>query len=102
MTYFEIAPQAQDDLDAIWEYIAAASIDAADRLLDSFRNRLELLTILPGSGTPRNDLLPNLRSVLVGNYVMFYTTIADGILLLRVLHGARDIPTIFNRENIEE
>jgi toxin ParE1/3/4 len=29
----------------------------------------------------------------VGNYLIFYRPISDGIEIVRVLHGARDIPT---------
>jgi len=31
----------------------------------------------------------------VGNYVIFYRPIEDGIVVIRVLHGARDLPELF-------
>lgn len=46
-------------------------------------------------GRKRDELVPNLRSFPVGNYLIFYRPINQGIEVLRVLHGARDIPSIF-------
>jgi plasmid stabilization system protein ParE len=31
----------------------------------------------------------------VGNFIVFYQPLEDGILVLVVLHGARDIPRLF-------
>lgn len=31
----------------------------------------------------------------IGNYVIFYRPIANGIDVIRVLHGSRDIESIF-------
>ena len=41
------------------------------------------------------ELAPNLRSFPVGNYVIFYRPIDNGIEVARVLHGARDIDSLF-------
>jgi toxin ParE1/3/4 len=47
-------------------------------------------------GRIRSDLLPNLRSFPVGNYVIFYFPADDGIEVIRILHGARDIQQLFD------
>jgi toxin ParE1/3/4 len=39
--------------------------------------------------------MPALRSLSVGNYLIFYRPLADGIEIVRVLHGARDIDSLF-------
>ena len=36
-------------------------------------------------------LIPELRSFPYGRYVVFFFSLPDGIDVLRVLHGARDI-----------
>jgi toxin ParE1/3/4 len=46
-------------------------------------------------GAVRDELIPNLRSFPVGNYLIFYKPLPDGIEVLRVLHGARDLPPFF-------
>ena len=96
MSRYRIAPLAQTDLDSIWDYIAADDIAAADRLLESFRTKLALIAEAPGLGRPRDEFARSLRSFPVGNYLLFYRPMADGIELVRVLHGARNLPPLFD------
>jgi toxin ParE1/3/4 len=49
-------------------------------------------------GRSRDELAPGMRSFPVGRYVVFYLPLDDGIDVVRVLHGARDIETVFNPE----
>jgi toxin ParE1/3/4 len=66
-------------------------------MVTAFERQLAMLAAMPGSGRKEPKLAPNLRSFPVGNYLLFYRPIADGIALVRVLHGARDItPEYFN------
>ena len=52
-----------------------------------------------GIGRRRDELAAELRSLPIGRYVIFYLPIADGVEIIRVLHGARDIETIFHDED---
>ena len=88
-------PQAEADLEDIWWQIAQENPDAADRLLDSIDERCTTLAHFPSLGTSRDALLPNLRSLPVGNYLVFYLPVADGIEVVRVLSGMRDIDALF-------
>jgi toxin ParE1/3/4 len=42
------------------------------------------------------SLVLTLRSFPVGNYVIFYREVSEGIEIIRVLHGARDIEGIIS------
>jgi toxin ParE1/3/4 len=42
-------------------------------------------------GRERPDLRAGLRSFTVGSYLIIYRPLADGIEVVRVLHGARDL-----------
>lgn len=86
---------AERDLEAIWRYIAHNNPAAADATLDRIEAKLAMLSEHPLVGTPRPDLRPDLRSFTIGNYTCFYLPATDGIILIRVLHGARDIATVF-------
>lgn len=97
MSRYDITAPAKDDLDEIWDYIARDNITAANQLLDQLHLKLALLAYSPGIGRPRDRLLLGLRSFPVGNYLLFYRPIPDGIELVRVLHGARDLPVVFPR-----
>jgi toxin ParE1/3/4 len=77
-------------------HIAEENPTVADHWLDLIDEKCESLSRLPELGRKRPDLAPGLRSLPAGNYVIFYRPITDGIEVIRVLHGARDIPALFD------
>lgn len=92
------APQADSDLDDIWHYVAvkSGSMEVADRLVDAITDRFSLLATHPNIGRARDeDLRPGLRSFAVGEYVIIYRIGGDDVLILRVVHGSRDIAGLF-------
>ena len=86
--------RAELDLDEIWLYIAADSLAAADALLDSIGAQCQVRSTQPLSGRLRPGLAVNLRSFVVHAYVIFYRPLPDGIEVVRVLHGARDLEAL--------
>ena len=89
--------RAELDLLDIWDYIADERLDRADEFLDRVEGKLQTLARNPGLGRRRDDLLAGLQSFSIGNYVVFYREIENGIDVIRVLHGSRDIEDIFRR-----
>lgn len=87
--------QAHLDLVEIAFCIAEENPAAADRWLDLVDEKCRLLAQMPELGRKRPDLAPELRGLPVGNYVIFYRPMNDGIQVIRVLHGARDLPPLF-------
>jgi toxin ParE1/3/4 len=87
------SPQAEIDVTSIWDFIAADSMKAADTLLARIEAAFNMLADTPFAGRARSDLATNLRSFPVGNYIIFYIPIPDGIEVVRVMHGQRDIGT---------
>ena len=88
--------QANLDLVEIALRIAKENPTAADRWLNSIDKKCKMLAQMPDLGRRRSDLAPELRGLPVGSYVIFYRPIPDGIQIIRVLHGARDIPPLFD------
>jgi toxin ParE1/3/4 len=43
----------------------------------------------------RNQLAPGLRALPYGDYVIYYMAKPDELVIVRVLHGARDARAIF-------
>ena len=82
---------ARSDYDEIWSYLAVRDLSAADRLIDQFDATLESIAATPRMGRKVEELAPNLRSFPVGNYLIFYRPLEDGMQLIRLVHGARDI-----------
>jgi len=85
---------AEADLDDIWFYIAADNIPAADRLIDALHAAATRLLAHPRSGVSRTDLAPNLRALIHGRYILYYVPEAIELVIVRVLHGARDSAAI--------
>ena len=84
-------PQSRSDLVEILLYIRRDNRRAARRLLDTINDKPQLLAEFPGLGQRREELGRFLRSFPIGNYLLFYRPAPDGIHLIRVLHGARDL-----------
>ena len=91
-------PLAELDLLDIWDYIADDSIDRADESLSRIEEKLQALARNPGMGRKREELLPGLQGFPIGNYVVFYREIENGIDAIRILRGSRDIEGIFKQD----
>ena len=93
-----LRPRAKADLGEIWDYIADDSESRADVVIDSIEQKLNLLAEQPSMGRMREILSAGLRSFPVGRYVIFYRPLEDGIDVVRVLHGTRDLEAVFVEE----
>ncbi|MEO0530937.1 MAG: type II toxin-antitoxin system RelE/ParE family toxin [Planctomycetota bacterium] len=89
-------PAVDDDLDGISGHIQQSSPDAAHRFLNAAQQAFDLLASQPLAGQafphPKH---PELRVWSLGgrfrNYAVFYVPTPDGVEIVRVLHGARDL-----------
>jgi len=81
--------RADEDLISIWMEIAKDNPAAADRILDAIEGRWLQLAIHPVSGLARDDIAPDIRHLVVGNYLTLYHLAGDYIEIVRVLHGLR-------------
>ncbi len=73
-------------------------MDVATRLIDSIANRFFLLATVPYAGRARDeDFGIGFRSFAVGEYVIVYCVDGDDVLILRVVHGRRDLEALFDR-----
>lgn len=93
-----IAPKADRDLDEQFFYIARDNREAAMRFLRAAEATFERLAAMPELGELQAFRQPSLAEVRVWrvggfeNYLVFYRPIERGVEIVRVLHGARDIP----------
>ena len=95
MSQYRVSDVASADLEEIWLFIAQDDPDAADRFLRNLVSRFPTLASMPDMGRLREELAARVRSFPVGNYVIFYRPMGGGIEIVRVLHGARDFPPLF-------
>jgi len=89
-----ISSNAQVDLLNIGDYIAQDNVDAAITFVLRLKQRCVDIAQFPGTGRKRNEIKPNLRSATEGDYVILYRRLPDGIEIVRVVHGKRDIGKI--------
>lgn len=94
MRQFRLTTLARSDLEEIRDYIAQDSSEAAERLLDKLLGKCRFLAKLPLVGQPRDQIRPGLRCFPAGRYVIYYVPVEDGIAVVRVIHGARDVDAI--------
>ena len=99
MATYRLSGPAEADLLNIWLFIAENNLGAADRQLDTIVETMLLLAENPMMGRSRNELGNNLRSIPVGNYLVIHRPIEDGIEVVRILHGARDLTALFGEES---
>jgi len=91
MSGFVLHPAAYQDLDEIWEYIAADSIDAADRVREEIYEAIQSLVPFPHAGHSRPGLTSRpLRFQTVREYVIAYAPDETPLAVIAVLHGRRN------------
>lgn len=88
MSGFVFHPDAYKDLEEIWEYISADSLDAADRLLAEIEEAIRTLSRFPRMGHPRPDLSSKLRFHPVSNFLIAYAP-ESPLSVIAILHGRR-------------
>jgi toxin ParE1/3/4 len=92
--------QSRVDVVDILLHIRRVRPRAARRVHAAIGETLQFLAEYPGAGQERSELAHRLRSLPVRryrNYLVFYRPTNEGIEVIRVLHGARDLRRIFRK-----
>lgn len=95
MRQLPVSPDARGDLADIWWFIAQNNESAANKIITTITKKFDDLLVSPGMVREGNEILPGLRSFPVGKYLILYRYIEDGIEVVRVIHGARDVEGLF-------
>lgn len=96
MSFIFVSLQAERDLEAINDRISAyQSRQSATDFLNKIADKFELLANFPQMGRTRNELIPNLRSFPVEDYLIFYFSMPEGIEIARIVSGYRDLEALF-------
>lgn len=92
---YRLTERAEADVEAIADFIAADSIDAAVKVVLALEEAFVLLASQPGVGHARDDLTGRpLKFWSVYSYLVVYEPAADPLTIVAVLHGARDVGRI--------
>ncbi len=96
------SPQARRDLIQIADNIALDNLGASLRFLDAAEAACEFLARTPEAGTVCQFRAPEAAGMRVWSikgfrkYLIFYRPVPGGVNVIRVLHGAQDIETLFS------
>jgi plasmid stabilization system protein ParE len=91
MRAYEFHPEAEGDLNDIWEYLAEDNPEAADRTIDKIVAAIDALVPFPNQGHRRPDLTSRpLRFISVDNYLVAYAPDKKPLWILAVMHGRRN------------
>jgi toxin ParE1/3/4 len=95
-------PQAREDLLDIYLAIGIDNVAAAERLYTAIEEKASLLAAHPRLGVRRPEIAPTARMLVEGVYLILYETHpdtdegpVDGIEIVRLMHGHRDLSRIF-------
>jgi toxin ParE1/3/4 len=95
-------PKARRDLFEEIIYLLNDGLDVAERFQQSVEETADRLLTQPGIGSPSEwGPTADTRYFPVDgfpNHFIFYRQFADGLLIVRILHGSRDLPTLLGEE----
>jgi len=91
-----VTPEARDQLDAIYDYIAyAATPSIARQFTDGIIDRLAVLTDYPRTGSPRDDIRPGLRTLAYRRRVTVAFMVEEAaVVVIGFYYGGQDFETI--------
>ena len=99
---FTFLQSAEQDVEEIVDYISRDSAQAGATFRVALQHVCELLVELPEAGSARTFRNPEMKGVRMlpvrkfDNYLIFYRSTSEGLEIVRVVHGARDLPSLFH------
>ena len=97
MAKYLLTHAARNDLEAIVDYIAQDSVEAALHVLERIQETFELIAANPGIGHFRSDLTSKpVRFYSVYSYLIVYLDKSEPTMILRVLGSAQDAASILH------
>lgn len=100
MSRLVIRERADRDIDEQLVYLARQSHATAERFLEAIDRTLKILAESPDRGFLWDADGIRVWSIRgFTNWLIFYRLIDDGIEIIRILHGARDLATLQDEES---
>lgn len=95
MRHLVILPAARADLVDVADFIALDNPERAMSFLAEIEAKMGQVAARPESFPVRDDVYQGMRAARHGRYLIFFLTGAEEVQVVRVLHGARDLPRLF-------
>ncbi|MBS0591815.1 MAG: type II toxin-antitoxin system RelE/ParE family toxin [Proteobacteria bacterium] len=95
-----LAPLAEQDLESIGDYIAQDNPNRVVTFIGELREQCKRIADNPAAYRLRLELGDGIRSCAHGQYVIFFEIVPESMRVVRILHGARDLPTLFHEGDV--
>lgn len=94
MPSFSVSKAANADIRSIARYTQDTwGSDQRRRYLEGLNDKFEMLAEMPEMAAERSDFSPPVRIHNYEKHLIIYMIAAGGILIVRVLHESRDVPS---------
>lgn len=90
-----ISLAASKDLDEIFDYFASRNVEAGERFVIAFEQKCQNLMKFPKMGRSYSETDPSLRGVPLDSYIIFYRLVENGVEIVRVVSGYRNLESLF-------
>lgn len=91
MTGYRLAPQAADDVLAIYlQGFDLFGLRQADAYQDELERAFQRLAEFPELGRARDGLTSEIRTLPTGSHVIIYEIQPPAVIILRIRHGRED------------
>lgn len=81
-------------MEDVWGYMDLVNKQSANDFLDDLYEKINSLLEMPFMGVKRNEYFDGVRVVFYQKYNIYYLVENKTILILRILHGSRDIKSL--------
>lgn len=71
-------------------------MEAGEQFFREFNRKSQQLVTFPNSGKSYAEIHSDLRGLPLEGYIIFYRLLDDGIEILRVVSGRRNLPSVFD------
>ena len=91
MSRYSLAPRAQRDIGAIWDYTAKRwDVEQADRYVLELRHIIQMVADDPRKRRACDDIRLGYWKYPANSHMIFFCVTRDGIEIMRVLHQSMD------------
>ncbi|WP_027255469.1 type II toxin-antitoxin system RelE/ParE family toxin [Planktothrix agardhii] len=102
MSRYIVAPSAKLDLKAINLYLGRFSPVAVRQINEKIKQQFKRLADFPNMGQSCHQLSEGLRRFPIEDYLIFYRPISNGVEIVRVVSGYRNIEAVFSDQESSE
>jgi toxin ParE1/3/4 len=97
---FVLTESALRDMQEITAYIAKNyGFSHSERFIQKLNAKFAKIAMFPNIGKIRDEILPGSRMLSVDRYLILYAVMGDGVEILRVVSGYRDLSKLFTPED---